>query len=92
MLDSWALGRRWPSRISGNVKKSKEDDVLGHLKSKNGCSGRGAPRVFLAPILKAEIFDFKERRTSDNTQSQSLARRKIPKYSMKSQSAFLGTS
>ena len=59
---------------------------------KNGCSGRGAPRVFLAPILKAEIFDFKERRTSDNTQSQSLARRKIPKYSMKSQSAFLGTS
>ena len=39
MLDFRALGRRWPSGISGNVKKFKGDNVLDHLKSKNGCSG-----------------------------------------------------
>ena len=54
MLDFRALGRRWPSGISGNVKKFKGDNVLDHLKSKNGCSGGGAPRVFLAPALPSK--------------------------------------
>ena len=49
MLDFRALGRRWPSGISGNG-----DNVLYHLKSKNGCSG-GAPRVFLAPALEGGL-------------------------------------
>ena len=56
MLDFRALERRWRSGIFGNVKKFKRDNVLDHLKSKNGCSG-GAPRVFLAPILLRLYFN-----------------------------------
>ena len=56
MLDFRALERRLTTFRSGNVKKIKEDNVMDHLKSRNGCSGGCTRGVFGSCTIKQKVL------------------------------------